>query len=279
MPRPPSGYYQDEYPLPHDIEVTFELNGEAESQNSTIVPIMIQDEALTTPETVMTNPRNSAFAESNDMNVYPGSIIPNIKISIDVYMTKHARETDLIQEMIFNWMPIYTSFKPTLEVEDDKTAVQVEDILEMTHEDTDKQAYPLWSGTDLDNATIVPSHVPGLTASQTLESVAFDSDLFWDAMHYYTNKGMLKKVTGAWRRIKLNKDKYSHYHYFSNNFTQPMVKRANKYMSCNILYHLPQGGDIGQTFFPTEVSATSHLRVIQHVRYDEWNPRFDSSAI
>lgn len=286
---PPKGYFAEEYPLPHNFTVASGLFMENEAKNSTIIPILRASEACLTPESIVVNPRNSAFAEDTGATIHMGSIVPRISFKLMARMTKTAIETDGVRSMIFSWFPIYISFLDTLEAEDDKTAVQIEDILELQHDTGNKDTYPLYSGTDvgLVGHTVPMSTIAdadeafgdwGLTTNTIIESVAFDESLMFDALQYYTNKGMLQTTIGKRTVVHLTRDRA--YRYFSNNFTYPKVKRGNKYTFCGIMIHVPQADSVDQ--LPTAGELTGgaqHLDIRCRVRYDEWNPNFDQTAV
>ncbi len=171
---PPRGYLGQEFPLHHDYEFAFTLHAEDETKNSTIVPILIQDLAAGTMSSTIVNPRHGSFVVSAEVNCFPESIIPRLNVSYRCSLTKGAIETDAVRSLSLNVMPIYTAFLNRLDAEDHRTGTDCENLLELTHETTDEQCFPLWSGVDLTNGSLLPTKVPGLTASQVIESVAFD---------------------------------------------------------------------------------------------------------
>ncbi len=276
-PRPPRGYMGQEFPLHHDIEFNFQLSAEIETKNSTIVPLVIQDQGLTpSGSTKQVNPRNPNFEIDAGVNCYAESIIPKIALSYRCSLTKGAIETDAIRSLSINVMPIHTAFLSRLDAEDYKTAVDCENLLELTHETVDEQCYPLWSGTDLDNPSLVPADVPGLTTNQNYESVAFDKETFFDAMQYYTNKNMLQTMIGRMKTLLLKRD-YP-YSYASNNYNYPIVKFMNPYAFCGILFHLPQVGQIDQFGIASETTAIPHVNISGKIRFPEWNQVFDQAS-
>lgn len=289
MPRhkfPPRGYRMQEYPLPHNFTYNFFLNMENETQNSTILTLFRTSEAAVGVENVEVNPRHANFAEDGGCVIHTGSIVPKISLSILANIGKNAIETDKLQHMRFSWTPLYISFLNSLEAADEKTGVQIEDILELQHDVTNKDTYPLFSTTDLAVPGTQPmSTVPltevfgdiGLTVDTKLESVAYDEDLFYDAMSYYTNSAMLRKVTGKTNIVNLSQSRM--YRYTSNRFTYPSVKRGNPYTFCGILFHVPQVGSAHQFADSTETTDVATLHVGVQVRFDEWNPNFDQTAL
>lgn len=281
---PPKGYLANEHPLPHNFSYTFYLFGENEAENSVHIPIFRTSELAVNAEAIEVNPSNAAFGEDPGPTIHNGSIVPRVNVRIMAQLTKIAISTDAIRNLVFNWMPIYTGFLPSLEAEDARTAVQIEDILELQHDTTNKDTYPTQSGVKLLNSGNQPlSTKPyaeafadyGLGTSAILESTAFDKELFFDALQYYGNASMLKKVTGPMHRVNINQDRP--YLYNSNNFTNPNVKRGNPYTYCGILFHLPQAGSAEQFFRAGDVTDINHLQVNVGVRFDEWNSNFDQN--
>ncbi len=279
----PKGYLSAEHPLPHNFNQNFAFNlDSATSKNATYVPLILNDEGLVNADTVNVNPEHGSFAESNTPYCYKNSIIPKINLTIRASMSKGSIETDKLRNIKFSWMPVYISFLNRLEAEDSKTAVQIEDILELQHETVGKSCYPIWSGTNLDDTSLIGIHanattaLMGLTTNANMETVAFNKELFFDALQYYTNAPMLKKVTGKMRSVTLSRDR--HYVYHSNNFTHPMVKRINNYTFCGILIHAGLEGSNDQQFPIGDLTAIVHMTFRVHVRYDEWNSEFDQTT-
>ncbi len=284
---PPKGYTTRQYPLPHNFSYYGQLLAEGPTKDSTILPILSTTEAVSQPPDLCeVNPRNSNFAEETGARIYNGSIVPKIGLSMTLALSKLAIETDGVRTIKVNWMPIYISFESSLNAADAKTAVQIEDILELQHDTTNKDTYPLnvaaakvTRGSSHPLSTVVDSNEAlgdwGLTSTAILEHVAFDKELFFDALSYYTNGAMLRKVTGKMRTITLTRD--HHYNYYSNNFTYPSVKRGNEYTFCGILLHLPQVDSADQRLFAADVTAIGHVDFFMNVRYDEWNPLFDQA--
>ncbi len=282
----PRNYFGQEFPLPHNFGFAFELFIEDETKNSTIIPIIRQSELAFDIEGVEVNPSHANFAEETGATVAPKSIIPKINFSMNIAMSKISYVTDLTPAMRVSFMPIYTAFEESLTAKDEKTAVEVEDILELTHGTTDKEVVPLYSAADVSGlmplGTVVDPNEAfgdwGLTGNANLESVAFDTELFFDALHYYSNSGMLKKSIGRWTTVTILKDRP--FFFSSNNFTLPMIKRANPYTFCGMLVHVPQSDSFDQlTRVGDTTAAGAGVNVQCRIRYDEWNPNFDQTAV
>ncbi len=286
--RVPSGYRQADYPLIHDFQYQFSLDVEDETKNSTIVKL-ISNSGVTGAENVEVNPSHGDFVEETGAYCFSGSIIPAMSISIYAKMDQAAFDIDSIEHMMFKWMPIYTSFLSSLDaVNTGAPASDIETILELQHVDLKQRTLPLFGGVDLPptvynhplssvNVTETVA-LAGLTTDAKMESVAFDEQAFWDAKRYYTNKGMLNKVTGSMKSIYLDYHRKP-YTYFSNNFTNPIVKRINSFTFCGILFHVPQADELQQLCDDADVTTSvGHIDIGVRVNYEEWNVDFDQTA-
>lgn len=287
---PPKGYAAIEYPLPHEMRYSFGLLGENEAKNSMIVTLIRTSEDLGTPETIEVNPHNNAFVEESGPTIHLNSIIPRMNLKFTARMTTAAIETDKMRSLIFNWMPIYMAFEDDYVAKDVMTNTEVEDILEMSHTAAtgNKRGTPLQSTVKSDttnHASVQPLNAVSdtevfgdynLTTNTILEFQAFDTNLFWDAMDHFSNRGKLQKVVGKWHTQVVTRDRP--FIYSSHNFTYPTVKRGNPWTYCGILFHLPQGVDFNQHFNAGETTVIEHLSIDLLCKYDEWLPDFDQKA-
>ncbi len=282
---PPRGYRQTEFPLPHSMAWSFELAAEDETKNSTYMTLFRASEEAVDVENIEVNPSHANFAEDGGTMIHMGSIIPRVNVTFNAHIPKLGIETDKLRAIKFSWMPVYTAFLDSLEAEDSKTAIQVEDVLELLHDTTNKDVTPLFSTVNLITGNHPVSTVPftevfgtlNLSTNLSLESVAYDQNLLYDALQFHTNKGMLSKVIGPIHNVTVTRDRPYHFH--SNNFTNPMVKRGNPYTYCGILFHLQQGGDGDQVFAVADTTNIAHLRISGHVRFNEWNPHFQQAPM
>ncbi len=285
--HPPSGYYAMQYPLPHQFTYQFGLTMDDETKNSTIITILKTTAEAATPEVVEVNPSNPTFAEETGALINRGSIVPKIGVSIAASIPDAARVADAITHVKFNWMPIYISYLNSLTAYHQAATSEVQDILELigssaTLEETDV----LWADVDLLNAGLHPLSTVndaesvadlGLTTDAKMQSVAFDKKAFFDGVRFQENSGMLKAVTGRMRTVHLWAEKP--YQYYSNNFTNPRVKRGNPYTFCGILFHMEQVGSVDQvqSHIATETTGISHANIAIRVQYNEWHNRFEQS--
>lgn len=277
--RAPRNYLAMDKPLLHDckLQVDFDLTNEL--QNSTIIPLFYNDEALPAAASgIPVNPENNSFQTSTKQACYTNSIVPRLILDIEMGLSELAIETDKIKVLKAYWAPIYFAFEEMYDAEDIKTADKVSDIIPMTKYVADFVGRPTWSGTDMDIGSdgLLGTEVKGLTTDQIVESVAFDQEKYYDCKSYYTNSGMVKKaMPKGLMPIVINKDRNKRI--FSNNFTYPLVKRMNRYTFCGILIHLPLETDNNQLMRSGQASAGAHLLCNINWRYEEWNTEFDQS--
>ncbi len=285
--RPPRGYTSQDFPLPHNFEYHAALTAHSTGETGTILTLFRAREMINM-DTIVVNPKHGAFAEETGPTIANGSIVPKVMINMHMNLTKIAIETDKLRQLDLIVMPIYTAFLNSLEADDNATAgTQVEDILELQHGTGAKVVHPLFNGSNLGGGTYNTNHPMntvlitdvfgnyGLTTDIKMEGVTFDYGLFLDALHYFSNQGMLRKVAGKMMHFKLTRDNPKRF--YSGNFTYPMVKRGNNYTFCGLLIYLPQVGTFAQYGRIGDTSAADQVDVSCNVRFDEWNDQFDQT--
>ncbi len=283
---PPKGYDAMEYPLPHNFDYQFGLSPEVATKNSTIIPLITAREDCNAADTVEVNPSNSTFAEETGATVQPDSIIPKMNIAMTAQFNSVLDETDKIRYLKFHWMPLYLAFADMYTAIDNETDVEVEDILELIHIGASKHGGPLYNDVKLIKEEDWPVSTVNFTDTFTTlamatdlkgEGVTFDPNLMWDALSYYSNGRMLSKAMGNWNTVTL--DVRKPWQMFSNNFTNPTVKRGNEYTFCGILFHVPLTSTVEQFYTSADVTeASAVINFDVRVRYDEWNHNFDQTA-
>lgn len=263
------------YGLPHSEEVAFDMLSETETQNSTIIPIFMQDEAKGDPFDKNVNPAHSSFAEDGGPTCYPNSDIRKVFTQLKIWMDKTARVTDNVEFMVFQWMPIYCAFEEDVDIKDDKSGSNIGLWTEMQNEDTDKQSYPLWSGTDMNGGSGLHTDVPGLTGGQTIESVAFDADSFWDAWNYSSfRKKLMTICPGGLRTSIVYKDRPFIVGGWNNVVSK--LKHMNPYTFCGLLLHLPQADHPDQMYAAAD-GTNAALKVSFKSFFYEYNDYFDQA--
>ncbi len=284
---PPRGYRAEEYPLPHKFSYEFPISVQDETENSTICTILRASEAATGVEAIEVNPQHTNFAEETGTTIHKGSIVPRINVTMHAELSIAAVAAG-VKFLKLNWMPIYTSFVDNLEADDVLTAIEIEDVLELAHDLTNKDVNPLFSSVNMrTGASAHPfSNINdadeafgdlGLTTNPTMESVAFDPDAMFDMLRFMTNSGMLKQVMGQWHTVVVSE--HRPWFYNSNNFTNPKVKRGNPFTFCGVLIHMDLMDNPRQFYTAGEVTDISHVQFGMNVNYDEWNPNFDQTVL
>ncbi len=271
------------YPQPHDFIFGFGLTADASAatKKSTIMPYVMQDNALIDYETIKTNPENADFAVQANPNVRAGSYIPKCSVTWMAYCD--GAEVDYLN---FKTMKYHTSMLNRLDAFDKITGNTVKVILELANETTDEQCYPLWNTVKLFEGHLLgsydlPPEVPALTGTQQPEGVAFDLALYFDALHYYTNRQMLATLTDRMQGhtvANLSKDtpKGTAIARGFDNRMPSICKYAHPYMFYGELFHVPKQGDHNQVI-GNDVTLTfiEHLTILGRVRFNEYNPDFN----
>ncbi len=271
------------YPRIHNFDFGFGLSAENVLQAHTIVPYMYQNNAIVDYETIKTNPENADFAVVAYGDVCAGSYIPNISVVWTAVVPPSDTE---IVHLRFDTMEIGISMLNRLDAFDKKTGEDIETILELQHATDDEIAYPLFNGTKLFESGGTYDIAPlggfadiGLSTTGQPEGVAFDKEKFFDAMHYYTNKEMLKLVTNRMNTHIVSEPLVPHGRSMimgGRNINVPsLCKFAHPYDLCSELFSVPQVGDRTQYHLAGETTAIEHLMVKGHVRFFEFNPDFN----
>lgn len=265
---------EKQYPLPHDINCQYVLGGKSSSTGyCTIMPYLHHDEARL-PSNVYTHPEHASFAETDYTGISAESKVFKMIAATRISLTKQAVGTDNVQALRVGIMDIHGAFED-FDATDELTGVSVGDVLELTKETVDRQTYPIYDGTDLTpkytGSSTLNTNAQGLTTDTKIENVAFDPDLFYDALNYYTISEKLKNCQSGLRWFTLTQ----------NNPTRTFFSRldsgnkaSNPYNFAGQLVYLPRGDTRYQIYRDGDVTATVHLLVEHRIRYLEWNDNF-----
>ncbi len=299
--NPPRGYKSNEWPLPHTFNYRFALSLEDTTSDATqIIILRNSKENAIAAENVEVNPHNPLFEECNGPLCHAQSIIPKVSLTIDAFIGNLA-QADLgagsagsspNRILRFNWLPIYTAFENQLDADDLNSTLTTMDILELVKDPNFDAVHPLFV-TKLVNATSFAQSWPlttappnitdesiddvGLTTDGLPEEIAFSTDTYFDHIKFGENSGMLRKMVP-----KMHTDLVSYarpFHFFSNNFTFPTVKRINKFTYCGIIFSVPPANGGRQNVIASETSAIEHIFFNVNVSFDEWNMGFDQLVI
>jgi len=268
------------FPRPHNM-----IHSLAHDLDSVIVnqwgiyPLIMYDEGLGAPSGYKANTENAAFVDANEPNCFPESKIDNIFCRLEMSLAKKAL-TDNITGLKMAFMPIMLAFKEDYTPADELTGVKIQDILEMTTESTDRQGYPLWNTVDFGQkftgSDLLAANVPALTATQRMESIAFDLQLFYDALQYYTISDKLRACVGGMKWVTLTRNRPIRT--FDIN-----IKRKNKYMNPHNFYGLMIGCEVGDTHrqiaTAADVTTGAHAYSSIITKYFEWHGGFDMERV
>ncbi len=271
------------YPRVHNFNFGFGLSAENGAKASTYIIYFLQDNALVDYENIKTNPENVDFSVVAYPNVCAGSYVPKVHVSYNMYIP--PSDTEIVHLRV-NTMEVGISMLNRLDAFDKKTGEDIESLLNLTHETTDEQCYPLFNGTKLfesggvyDQAGEGSSPHFGLTTDSQPEGVAFTQETFFDAMHYYTNKEMLKTVTNRMRSHILSEPLVPHGRSIVSKtltFNTPsLCKFQHPYTFCGELVTVPQVNTRSQYHLAGETTAIEHMQLKGYCRFYEYNPDFN----
>lgn len=270
------------YPQPHDMRggCSFEIDNTTLDQ--TIVPFCFYDEGLGAPTARETNPRNASFAVVNDeANCFVNSRVNTIFAEFRFSLTAQALD-DNLPSIRFATMPIWMAFKENYTAIDELSTFEIQDILELQTEATDRQGFPLFvAAADLPEISTSRANLganqPGLDTDVGIEAVAFDVNAYYDMLHYMTNGSMLANSTGGLSWDVLTQQRPFIMKRFQIN---PKVKRMNEYTFGGLLINFPAAGQSEQTMALAELTGSVNLvHMDWTIRYNEWNEDFNSRML
>ncbi len=284
--NPPRGYRLTDHPLPHDFRYGFSFDILDATKDATLLTIIrASEDATVGVEAVEVNPTHASFAEETGPTCAMGSIVPKVSFTFRAAMSQAMLLDNEFGKVQLNMIPVYSSFLSSLDAADDKTTEDIELILDLEHDVTAKRVNPNFSVNLTDTAThpvntVLETEVfgdYGLAVDLTMMSIAFDENRMYNALSHYTNGGMLRKVLGRKKTWTLSRDRPALY--YSNNFTNPSVKRMNPYTYCGVIVWT---SIVGSHSFgiSTDFNAADLDRVHcnAEIRFDEWNIDFDQTA-
>ncbi len=266
-----------QYSRPHFTRVmwTFGLE-DGSTMVATFLPLCMSDEGLGAPASYNANREHASFAEYNGPNCYPESTVSNFHSSLEFIMSKAALETDKLHAIRVGFLPVFGAFLDTWDAKDELTGDTVKSVLELQHESTDRQVYPIYNGTDVSpfftGSEDFGTDVPGLTTDNDLEFITFNIDAFYQAIRYYGIADLIKKHTGGLNWLTLTKDRP-----MKRVSIKPRsaAKRQNPYSMLGVIVLVPGVNTSYQIPSGTDTTAIKHVNVTSITKFDEWNPGFD----
>ncbi len=267
------------FPRVHNQRLALSFGMESAVVNTTtIVPIAFYDEAIS-PSTISTNPENAAFVEVDSMNCMPDSRIDGINVEATFSMTHGALETDKLHMIKCGFMELHTSFED-IAATDELSGATIGTVLELETESTDRQAMPLYNTVKVLEKVATSGTLdalqPGLTSSQVIEGVAFQPNLYYDALQYHTTKNKLKACTNGLKWFTLTKDKPFRKFKFR---IHPKTKRMNEFSFAGLMVLVPDAQTDFQYHLDADMTNIPHVDVMIRIRYNEWNEYFNFKKV
>lgn len=262
------------FPRVHWNELKFVLNADsAGAKHSTAIHAIMQDEGLGDPNTVYTNPESASFAAYQGPNCFPDSRVNSARINLEIGVAKQLYSTDGQETLKIAVIPYHTAFLESLTAKNEVTSEEVEDIIELQHETTDRQTYPLWNGTKLGGDLLeVGSAVPGLTTNTNIEGIDLDISKIYDGLQFYSNGGKLRNTIGKIKWLYISRNRMLRLQIRANSKTKAM----NPYTSFGCIIHLPREQEFNQNTLTGDLTGgISHVLVKASYRYNEYNENFN----
>ncbi len=272
-----------EFPRAHDFSIGFMIPIESAAvTRATIVPLITSDEGLGAMSAFKTNPVNASFVEVNTDHCYPTSRIDRIFSQLIVNMNKIMLETDKVHVTRFAVATIHTSFMDGQLAEDEVSGLDLNEIIELQNESTDRQTFPLFTNVKLKDFKTnaqkdMPAETPGLTTDLEIEAVAFSQNAYYDCLHYMTNGNKLPTIMTSLRWYTLTRTNPAKTLYFNQ---QSNTKYMNPYTFLGAFIYYPENGSSDQYGKASDTTVeTSGLEFALRTRYNEHNHEFNHAML
>ncbi len=269
-------------PRPHDDKMSWAFELDDGAIDTTMIPIIRSDEGLGAPDTYNSHPENGAFATADEPNCFVKSRVDNVYASLQLSLSSKFYD-DNLSSIRCAFMVISSAFHDKLDAADEKSTDTVKSILELQYETTDRQAYPLYNGTDMAIKSGLSSDLPtnaqtGLTTDGKLEGITFGEAKYYDAIHYYTIADLIKSMSTGLKWVTLSRNRP----FLDIPIHQKSAsKRMNPYTHLSVLIHCPAAPTHEQPMTTTTdlTAATQYVYASLRYRYNEWNQNFDHEVI
>ncbi len=273
---------QEWYPQPHFLDGSFSFELDDGTLDSTIVPVAFYDEGLGSPSALETHPENAAFAVVQDQaNCFVNSTINVVNAEFRFSINSNFLD-DNLTVVRFATMPIHMAFINDYTAIDELSSLEVQDLLEMQTESSDRQGGPLYvAAKDMAEKVAgfgnLGANQPFLDTDVGIESVAFNEGQFYNGLQFLTIKNKLRSVQGGlqWHELTRNRPFIKY-----RLKIRPNVKRMNPFTFFGLLVHAPLQG-ISQPHVLTRdfVAATQYIDCDFSIRYNEWNQDFNFKKV
>ncbi len=274
-----------QYPQPHAAQGGFSFECDDITLDQTIVPLAFYDEGLGAANVKETNPENAAFVVvNNEVNCFPHSRINQIFAQFRFSLNSNFLD-DNLTHIRFGVMPIHLAFISDYTAIDELSTLEIQDILELQTEATDRQGGPLYvAATDLaekgSGLANQGANQPFLDTDVGLEAVAFETSTYYNSLQFLTIKEKMRKVSSGikWFYLTRNRPIITY-----NVRIKPNIKRMNPFTFFGLLIDCRSGNpaNIEQPHTITRdfVAATQYVDVDYNIRFNEWNEDFDSKLV
>ncbi len=269
------------YPRPHTMQHSWYHGLETAVVNrATIYPLVNYDEGLGAASAYKANPQNASFSEVAMANCFPESTIDFIVAKMRFALTKGALETDKVTAIRCAFMPLFLAFKDDYIAIDELSTAEIQDVLEMQTESTDRQGFPLYNNVKMvekyANSALLNAAQDGLTTTQVLEGVAFSENGYYDMLQYKTNAGKLKVCQGGLKWFTLTRQRPIMQVSIK---LRSKVKFMNPYAFLGVLCYVPQVGTHEQYPVAADTTNINHVGVSVVTRYNEWNQDYNMGRV
>ena len=226
------------------------------------------------PSSYNAHREHASFVESDSAQCYPDSRIAQYWGNLHVELTEDAIYTDRNSSYRFGVRILQMSTLEDYTAFDEVSGETMEQLLEMTHETTDRQGYPVYDGTDLSElytgSSDTSSTQPGLTTDSNLEKGTVDIESFYDTLMYKTTGPKLKAIQRGLKWYTLTKER---------PFRNIPIKLGSKSKAM-----IPYSSMVTQIIFPQQdtkyqtahdLTSVNHFSWIVDQKFNEWNREFN----
>lgn len=264
------------YPRSHFMQTNWNYN--IASGYSTHYPLIMYDEGLGAPTAFKAHPENAAHVDTESPNCYPQSRVNKISATFTFSLMPAVELTDGLHYATVGILPYFLAFKEDYTANDELSGIDIESILHLLRDATDRQGYPSWSAVDMPSSddSLLGASVPALTASQAIESTGFVEQPYFEAKRHYTNAGKLQAVAPKlfWRTVFRGRQTK-----FKINIVNRRVKRMNAYAACGVIIFTPAVASHQQAYDSGEWTAGDHIHCQATAAYNEWNDTFNMDMV
>jgi len=287
MPKfsPPRGYSRFDYPLHHHFFYNHTYDITLETKNDTIMTLLHTTDIETKPSSIKVNPNHPSFdSVDTGANINQGSIVDKIKIRTIHTLTELAVETDKIGSLMLHRGFIGGCFADDWDPLDDRSSLEVEDIVRVTFDPTNRDVTPKFSAVDLVNGVQPISLVTetetfttyNLGTDLKMEAVNFDPDVYFNSKRHFDNGGAVNKVMPRLNSVFLNDKRSTSRSFSQTKFVPERCRYGRRGLFFGILEHVPIFSNERQICDPfTAPTAGAHIVSTTIVDFMEWNQSFD----